>query len=159
MVFLSHESQPGMPVLATTTRSAARPGQHERRRCNAIARRAGGRPGLGHAAAQRRDPGHLFGNGDTTTRPASASASAYAVTVTLSSLEQAGVLTKAPAGFAQRIALIAGLGWCARLAGRLLETTARRPLDHATANHGETTPIHPPPTEAGLGIVAVDDQC
>jgi hypothetical protein len=37
MVFLSHELQPGLPVLATTTRYAARPAQHESRRCGAIA--------------------------------------------------------------------------------------------------------------------------
>lgn len=57
---------------------------------------------------------------------------AYAVTVVLASLDQAGVWTNAPAGLAQRIALIAGVGWCALLAGRLLETPARRPLDHST---------------------------
>jgi hypothetical protein len=56
----------------------------------------------------------------------------YPLTVALSSLDQAGVWTNAPAGLAQRVALIAGLGWCTLLAGRLLDTTAGRPLDHAT---------------------------
>jgi len=56
---------------------------------------------------------------------------AYPVTVVLSSLDQAGVWTNPPAGLAERVALIGSLTWCALLAGRLLETTARRPLDHA----------------------------
>jgi hypothetical protein len=49
------------------------------------------------------------------------------------SLLYRGLRTNAPAGLAQRAALITGIGWCALLAGRLLETTTRRPLDHATA--------------------------
>jgi hypothetical protein len=52
----------------------------------------------------------------------------YPVTVLLSSLDQTGVWTNAPGGLAQRVALIIGIGWCALLAGRLLETTGRRPL-------------------------------
>jgi Protein of unknown function (DUF998) len=61
---------------------------------------------------------------------------AYPLTVVLSSLDQAGVWTNAPAGLAERVALIIGVGWCALLAGRLLETTARRPLDGAmTGGH------------------------
>jgi hypothetical protein len=59
-------------------------------------------------------------------------AATYPLTVVLSSLDQAGVWTNAPAGLTERVAVIAGVGWCALLAGRLLETTARRPLDHAT---------------------------
>ena len=49
----------------------------------------------------------------------------YVVTATLTSLDQAGMWTNAPAGLTQRIALIAGLGWCALFAGRLLESTGR----------------------------------
>ena len=81
---------------------------------------------------------HLRGRTDWSSwRPYSiatglAVAVAYAVTMVLSSLDQAGLWTNAPAGLAQRIALIAGVGWCALLAGRLLETSARRPLDHTT---------------------------
>jgi hypothetical protein len=63
-------------------------------------------------------------------------AGTYPLTVALSSLDQAGVWTNAPAGLAQRVALIAGLGWCTLLAGRLLDTTAGRPLDHATTGIG-----------------------
>jgi len=43
----------------------------------------------------------------------------------------AGAWTDAPAGPTQRITMITGIGWCALLAGRLLETTPRRRLDHA----------------------------
>lgn len=57
----------------------------------------------------------------------------YPLTAVLSSLDQARVWTNAPAGLTERVALIAGFGWCVLLAGRLLETTARRPQDHATA--------------------------
>lgn len=56
----------------------------------------------------------------------------YPLTVVLSSLDQARVWTSAPAGLTERVAVIAGIGWCVLLAGRLLETAARRPLDHAT---------------------------
>ena len=40
--------------------------------------------------------------------------------------------TNAPAGLTERVALIAGFGWCALLAVRLLETAARPALTHAT---------------------------
>ena len=56
----------------------------------------------------------------------------YLVTVVLASLDQAGVWNNAPSGLTERAALIAGLGWCALLAGRLLATTAARPLHQAT---------------------------
>jgi hypothetical protein len=56
----------------------------------------------------------------------------YLVTVALSSLDQAGIWTNSPAGLTQRVALTAGVGWCALLAGRLLQATAHRPLDRAT---------------------------
>jgi hypothetical protein len=63
-------------------------------------------------------------------------AATYPLTVVPSSLDQAGLWTNAPAGLTERVAVIAGVGWCALLAGRLLKTTARRPLDHATtASH------------------------
>lgn len=58
---------------------------------------------------------------------------AYPLTVVLSGLDQAGVWTNAPAGLTERVAVLAGIGWCTLLAGRLLETTARCPLDHVTA--------------------------
>ena len=57
---------------------------------------------------------------------------AYPVTVLLSTLDQAGIWTNAPAGLTQRIALVAGVGWCVLLAGRLLKTTAHRSLEHST---------------------------
>ena len=61
---------------------------------------------------------------------------AYLLTVALSSLDQVGVWTNAPAGLAERAALIIGVGWCALLAGRLLEITAHRPLDRSmTGGH------------------------
>jgi hypothetical protein len=56
----------------------------------------------------------------------------YPLTVALSSLDQAGMWTNAPAGLTELVAVVAGVGWCALLAGRLLETTAGRPLDYAT---------------------------
>ena len=56
---------------------------------------------------------------------------AYLATVVLSSVDLAGMWTNAPAGLTERVALIAGFGWCALLAGRLLESTAGRPLEHA----------------------------
>ena len=56
----------------------------------------------------------------------------YPVTVVLSSLDQAGVWTNAPGGLTERIALLASVGWCALLAGRLLDSTAHRPLEHST---------------------------
>ena len=56
----------------------------------------------------------------------------YPVTVVLSSLDQAGVWTNAPGGLTERVALIASVGWCALLAGRLLDGTAHRPLEHST---------------------------
>jgi hypothetical protein len=57
---------------------------------------------------------------------------AYLVTVVLASLDQAGVWSNAPSGLTERVALIAGLGWCASLAGRLPAATAARPLRQAT---------------------------
>jgi len=56
----------------------------------------------------------------------------YPVTVVLSSLDQAGVWTNAPGGLTERVALIASVGWCALLAGRLLDSTAHRPLENST---------------------------
>lgn len=55
----------------------------------------------------------------------------YPVTVVLTSLDQAGLWTDAPAGLTQRITMIAGVGWCALLAAWLLETTPSRRLHHA----------------------------
>lgn len=57
----------------------------------------------------------------------------YPATVALTSLDQAGQWTNAPAGLVQRVALIVGIGWCALLAARLLKTTVRRPVNHTTA--------------------------
>jgi len=56
----------------------------------------------------------------------------YPVTVLLASLDQAGIWTNAPSGLTERVALTAGVGWCALLAARLLPTTSTCPLHHAT---------------------------
>lgn len=57
----------------------------------------------------------------------------YLVTVVLTSLDQTGIWSNAPSGLTERLALLAGLGWCALLAGRLLATTATAgPLHQAT---------------------------
>jgi hypothetical protein len=61
---------------------------------------------------------------------------AYAVTVVLSSLDLAGAWTNAPAGLVERVALIGGVGWCALLAARLLETGVRGSWQNApTGSH------------------------
>jgi hypothetical protein len=54
----------------------------------------------------------------------------YPVTVVLTSLDQAGVWTDAPAGLTQRIGMIASVAWCTLLAGRLLRTAPGQRLDH-----------------------------
>jgi hypothetical protein len=60
----------------------------------------------------------------------------YAATAVLSGLDQAGAWTNAPAGLLERVALIGGIGWCALLAARLLETTVPVPSRHApTGSH------------------------
>jgi hypothetical protein len=58
---------------------------------------------------------------------------AYTATVVLTGLEQAGEWTDAPAGLVQRVALIAGLGWCIRLTARLLADPAHNPINRTTA--------------------------
>jgi hypothetical membrane protein len=60
---------------------------------------------------------------------------AYTATTVLATLDETGVWTNAPAGLTQRVALLAGLGWCAALAGRLLVAAQLRPAQAAVRSH------------------------
>jgi hypothetical protein len=62
---------------------------------------------------------------------------AYVATAVLTSLDQTGEWTNAPAGLVQRIALITGIGWCSWLSARLLAAPAQRAV-HRTAAAGQT---------------------
>jgi Protein of unknown function (DUF998) len=60
---------------------------------------------------------------------------AYAATTVLATLDERGIWTNAPAGLTQRVALIAGFGWCAALAGRLLVAAEPRPAQAAVRSN------------------------
>ena len=62
-------------------------------------------------------------------------AAGYVATAVVTGLDQAGVLTNAPGGLLQRVMIIAGLGWCVALAGRLLVETQLRPVKAAARSH------------------------
>jgi Protein of unknown function (DUF998) len=62
-------------------------------------------------------------------------AAGYVATAVLTGLDQAGVLANAPGGLLQRIMIIAGFGWCAVLAGRLLVDTRLRPDQGVVRSH------------------------
>ena len=62
-------------------------------------------------------------------------AAGYVATAVVTGLDQAGVLTNAPGGLLQRVMIIAGLGWCEALAGRLLVETQLRSAKAAARSH------------------------
>jgi Protein of unknown function (DUF998) len=62
-------------------------------------------------------------------------AAGYMATAVVTGLDQAGVLTNAPGGLLQRVMVIAGFGWCAALAGRLLTTVEPQPTQLRVRSH------------------------
>jgi Protein of unknown function (DUF998) len=60
---------------------------------------------------------------------------AYAATTVLATLDETGIWTNAPGGLTQRVALVAGLGWCAALAGRLLVAAEPHLVQAAVRGH------------------------
>jgi hypothetical protein len=60
---------------------------------------------------------------------------AYTATTVLATLDEAGIWTNAPGGLTQRVALVAGFGWCAALAGRLLVAAESHLVQAAVRGH------------------------